>query len=75
MARKREALKHLDYNSKEYWNRLLAEDGLSVDQGKSKKLLYIGGANEVENLEGSLRTDTGRTPPADTGDRQHEDKG
>ena len=51
MARKREALKHLDYNSKEYWNRLLAEDGLSVDQGLNPKLVYVPTVKELVIIE------------------------
>lgn len=67
MARKRKNLSHLDYNSTEYWNRLLVEEKLSIDRGKSKKLLYIGGATDVEMLELVRRTDTGLTPPKQTG--------
>lgn len=59
MARKRKGLGHLDYESQEYWNRLLSREGLSLDRGKSSKLLYIGGASEVERLSGFLQTDTG----------------
>ena len=70
MARKRKNLKHLGYSSAEYWNRLLVEEGLAVDRGKSKKLLYIGGANEVENLEGFIRTDTGRITPIEPEDEE-----
>jgi len=61
MARKRKNLQTFDYQSPEYWNRLLVEEGLSLDKGRSNKLLYIGGPNEVEALEGFLRTDTGQT--------------
>jgi hypothetical protein len=51
----------MEYNSKEYWNRLLAEEGLSVDAGRSPKVAYVGGATDIEMLELVRRTDTGRT--------------
>jgi hypothetical protein len=63
MARKRFALKGLDYNSKEYWNKLLTEEGLSMDRGKSSKLLYIGASSDVELVEGLNRTNDGRFKP------------
>lgn len=74
MARKRKKLEAYNYQSAEYWNRLLVEEGLPVDRGKSKKLLYIGGPSEVENLEGFLRTNTGRVRPSGTGDFSQDDE-
>lgn len=66
MARKRQKLKHLDYNSKEYWNRLLAQEGLTLYAGMDKRLVY---SPDIEKLE-SMRVmeKTGRIqpfPPAD----------
>lgn len=63
MARKREALKDLDYQSVEYWNRLLAEEQMSMDQGLHPDLLYVGDSARVETIEGFHRTDTGRINP------------
>jgi hypothetical protein len=40
MARKRKKLKTLDYTSREYWNRLLSEDGLTMSQGLDPRLVY-----------------------------------
>jgi hypothetical protein len=66
MARKRKNLQHLEYNSQEYWNRLLAQEGLSVDKGKDPRLVYIGGSNEVDLLQEELsQKQTGRVEPKD----------
>lgn len=62
MARKREKLKDLDYQSPEYWNRLLAEEGMSLDQGLNPKLSYAGDSKDLEYVEGARRTDDGRIP-------------
>lgn len=62
MARKRKALKKINYESPEYWNRLLAEDELSMEQGNSPRLIYVGSSQELESLEGFLQTDDGSTP-------------
>jgi len=53
MARKRKSLKTLDYNSGEYWNRLLVQEGLDVDSGRDPRLIPIGGSRELEALERS----------------------
>ena len=48
MARKLDKLKHLDYDSPEYWEALLKEKGLSDKKGTSSKLSYVGTSNELE---------------------------
>jgi hypothetical protein len=63
MARKRKKLRRLDYNSPEYWNRLLAQEGLTMRQGLHPKLSYQGSASDLEYIEGERRTDTGRITP------------
>jgi hypothetical protein len=66
MARKRKKLKELDYNSKEYWNRLLAEDGLSLSAGlgPSGKLSYVGDTNTIDRIqEDQSQRETGRIMP------------
>jgi hypothetical protein len=64
MARKRKKLRHLDYNSPEYWNRLLVQEGLSVDRAlQPNKLTYVGNATDIEYVEGSIRMDNGRIEP------------
>ncbi len=46
-----------------YWNAVLSKKGLSVETGRSSKLLYIGGGRDVELLEGLTRTSSGRVTP------------
>ncbi|PWT75563.1 MAG: hypothetical protein C5B59_08775 [Bacteroidetes bacterium] len=48
MARKRKNLEHLDYNSKEYWEKLLMEEHLSMKRGTTSKLSYVGSSTELE---------------------------
>jgi len=74
MARKRKKLKDLEYTSREYWNKLLSQEGLSLDAGKSEKLLYVGGAPEVDRLKGFLETNNGRVIPPDNGEGSGDDK-
>jgi hypothetical protein len=62
MARKRKKLKTLEYNSREYWNRLLAEDGLSLDQGRDPRLLYGGSGTEIETLAGTAHVGGRKLP-------------
>lgn len=66
MARKRKKLNKLAYNSQEYWNRLLSQDGLSLDMGLSNKLLYVGSGSDLERLAGFISTDSGRVSPHQT---------
>ena len=51
MARKRKALQHLEYTSQEYWNRLLAQDGLAIDKGRSAKLIPAGSSFDLTIIE------------------------
>ena len=74
MARKRKKLQGLDYESPEYWNRLLNQDGLSLNRGKSEKVLYVGGTSGVDRLRGFVETSIGRVSPHDTGDGIGDDK-
>ena len=52
MARKREKLKDLDYQSAEYWNGVLQEEGLSMERGRSKRVSYVGGTDILDALHG-----------------------
>jgi hypothetical protein len=63
LARKRQKLKDLDYNSQEYWERLLTIDGCSMERGRSSKLTYVGDGATLESIEGERRMDTGRIKP------------
>jgi hypothetical protein len=67
LARKRKKLKDLEYGSKEYWNRLLAEDGLSMSAGLNlNKLVYVGDSQALNKIqEGLSQKETGRIPPKD----------
>ena len=62
MARKRKKLQHLDYESKEYWNRLLAEDKLTLLQGLDPRLLHVGSGSDLETLAGTQRRDGRKLP-------------
>lgn len=53
MARKRKALKKIDYTSPEYWNRLLTADGFSMDAGTSRRLTYVGDSKTLEDIAGN----------------------
>jgi hypothetical protein len=66
MARKREKLKGLDYSSREYWNRLLAEEGMSMSAGLNlHRLVYTGDSQSLDKIqEEQSERDTGRVPPA-----------
>ena len=65
LARKRKKLKDLDYNSVEYWNKLLVEEGMSLSAGLgSGKLVYIGGTRTMDRIqEDQSQRETGRTMP------------
>jgi hypothetical protein len=67
MARKREKLKHLDYNSREYWNRLLVQEGLSMSAGLHlDKETYVGDSQMLDLIqEDQWEKATGRKRPAD----------
>ena len=66
MARKREKLKDLDYSSREYWNRLLSEEGMSMSAGLNlHRLVYTGDSQSLDKIqEEQSERDTGRVPPA-----------
>jgi len=51
MARKRKKLKHLPYESPEYWDKLLAEDGLSMEAGTTRRITYVGDTKALEDIE------------------------
>lgn len=65
MARKRKTLEKWDYASKEYWNRLLVEEGLSMSRGlNADKMVYVGDSQQLDKIQESLsQNETGRTAP------------
>ena len=48
--RQRADLRKLDKESITYWNEVLAREGLSMSQGLSSHLVYVGGGKELESL-------------------------
>ena len=58
MARKRTGLRDLNYQSPEYWERLLREEGLSMERGTSRRLTYVGGTKTLESIESAIVTGT-----------------
>jgi hypothetical protein len=67
MARKREKIREKipqpTPQQIAYWNATLSRKGLSVDAGRSARLLYIGSGSDVELIEGLTRTSSGRVKP------------
>lgn len=53
MARKRERLKELDYQSPRYWDKLLCEEGLSMERGTSRRVTYVGDSSTLEMIAGA----------------------
>lgn len=56
MARKRRTLKGLDYQSPAYWEKLLREEGLSMEAGTSRRLTYVGTSTTLESIEAEVVT-------------------
>jgi hypothetical protein len=61
MARKRKAdLRALDPTSALYWEEVLQRAGLPMSRGRNERMIYVGGASQVELVHGMHETDTGR---------------
>jgi hypothetical protein len=52
MARKRESLKKFNYQSSTYWERLLRQEGLSMEAGTSRRITYVGDSNTLDMVAG-----------------------
>lgn len=67
MARKRNKLKDIDYQSREYWNRLLVDEGLSMSAGLNlDRLTYVGDSQMLDKIQEELsQKDTGKSLPKD----------
>jgi hypothetical protein len=64
MARKRKKLQDLDYKSAEYWNKLLAQEGMSLRQGEDPRLIHVGDSAALDKVqEDQSQRETGRTLP------------
>jgi hypothetical protein len=48
MPRKRKPAK----DTPEYWSKLLTRHGLSMERGRSRRLIYVGDSGVVEVLDG-----------------------
>lgn len=72
MARKRKELQGLDYSSPEYWNRLLAQEGLSMEAGTSRRITYVGDSITLERIAGG--EDTGTNDPSRAKDVTYQDE-
>lgn len=61
MSRKRTQrdLRGVDQNDSGYWEELLKRDGLTMEAGRSKRLVYVGGTSEVDLIHGLSVTDNG----------------
>lgn len=58
MARKRTKLKRLDYQSPEYWERLLRSEGLSMKAGTTRRIVYVGDATVLDSIAGARQAGT-----------------
>ena len=61
MARKRNKLNNIDYQTAEYWNRLLAAEGLAMDKGRDPRLVYSEDLGVIEAAQ--RRREDGRARP------------
>lgn len=52
-----------DYQTKEYWDKLLQDYDLSMEKGRNRNLHYVGGENVLARIEGEQSTKNGRTRP------------
>jgi len=52
MPRKSKKIKGLDLNSAEYWNAVLAKEGLTLWEGSSPRLRYVPGDAELALIDG-----------------------
>jgi hypothetical protein len=58
MARKRKTLRKMDYQSPEYWEKLLREEGLSMEAGTSRRVTYVGDSSTLEWVAGQQEMGT-----------------
>lgn len=57
MARKRRALKDLNYQTPSYWERLLRYEGLSMEAGTTRRITYVGDSNTLDRIAGAEEMD------------------
>ena len=62
MARKRKP--RLDPKAKDYWNKLLTRQGLSMERGRSARLTYVGDSSSIELIDAHEQAaDKGKVKP------------
>ena len=62
MAHKRKA--RLDPKAKDYWNKLLTRQGLSMERGRSARLTYVGDSSSIELIDAHEQAaDKGKVKP------------
>jgi hypothetical protein len=52
MPRKSKKINRVNPNSQEYWNAILAKEGLTLWEGSSPKMSYVEGTAQLERIEG-----------------------
>jgi hypothetical protein len=65
---RRKKINHEAYKTSEYWNKLLATYGLSVERGRHPKLVYVGEGSKlsvISDLEYTKPLRTAAKPPAE----------
>ena len=71
MSKKPRPLAALEGNtSKEYWEQVLASEGLSMDAGRDaghRKVLLVGNSSDLESIYEMLVGDNGKVRPKGTG--------
>lgn len=58
MARKRNGLRNLNYQSQAYWDKLLKQDGFSMEAGTSRRVTYVGTTATLESISDAQRSGT-----------------
>jgi hypothetical protein len=43
-------LRGVDPQSKEYWEEVLRREGLTIRAGESKRLVYVGNSNDLQDI-------------------------
>lgn len=66
MPRKRNKKNLRQLSQKAYWEEMLARENLTMHQGESHKLSYVGNSTDLEKIEAYVRTDSGRVRPHET---------
>ena len=55
-----------EYETQEYWDKLLKDYGLTMGKGLSTRVSYVEDSNILARIEGEQSTKTGRVKPKAT---------